>query len=63
MPLPANNTAWPPPALDQISKDMSVWSALYSNDMATLSQAYGAQASGLSRRERAGMIQRVIWFF
>ena len=63
MPLPANNTAWPPPALDQISKDMSVWSALYSNDMATLSQAYGAQASGLSRRERAGMIQRVIRFF
>lgn len=63
MPLPAKNTAWPPPALEQINKDMTVWSALYSNDMGSLSQAYGAAASGMSRRERKGMIQRVIRFF
>lgn len=63
MPLPAKNTAWPPPALDQIRKDMDVWSSLYSNDMAALSTAYGTKANGMSRPDRQGLIQRVIRFF
>ena len=46
MPLPLNNTAWPPAELDNILPKLREYSALYSNDTDTLGDIYAGANSG-----------------
>lgn len=58
MPLPLNNTAWPPAELDNILPKLREYSALYSNDTDTLGDIY-ARANG----GRKGVLGRLrTWF-
>ncbi|HEY9409336.1 MAG TPA: phage portal protein [Pseudonocardia sp.] len=67
MPLPPNNTAWPPVQLAAISPSLATWSAWYTGDPDALHKAYSSDASAARERpsQRAnGVVGRLSrWFW
>ncbi|GAA3705454.1 hypothetical protein GCM10023081_46860 [Arthrobacter ginkgonis] len=65
MPLPANQTAWPPAELDQMRAKWDEWSAWYSSDTDALTDVYtsadaDATRDGLARRAAKAVV-RFFW--
>lgn len=61
MPLPANNTTWPPQEWQPIFHDMKTWEAWWSGDTNKLWNAYHNTHTPPQRRNLAGLIQRFFW--
>lgn len=64
MPLPANDTAWPPPALNQVLPAMAAWDAWWTGDTAALEAAY-TKAPNAARPSQysGGVVGTVARFF
>lgn len=69
MPLPENNTAWPPPEYRTALRRISEWSAWYGGDPEDLARTYGGtyanvRPSDRPSQYRGGMVGKVArWFW
>lgn len=65
MPLPANNTPWPPKEWQPILNELSTWEAWWSGDPAKLWRAYHNHATGADKTVRSGgfvnAMRRFFW--
>ncbi|WP_276670276.1 phage portal protein [Schaalia cardiffensis] len=63
MPLPANNTPWPPKEWHPIFTDYRTWEAWWTGDTHKLWAAYHNDTNPLTSRRRgiAGFVQRFFW--
>ncbi|WP_181150341.1 MULTISPECIES: phage portal protein [unclassified Arthrobacter] len=61
MPLPTENTKWPPAPYDQLQKDVRKWNAWYMGDVDTLAGLYGRRddRSTLARVGLIGVAKRM----
>lgn len=60
MPLPANNTVWPPKQLEAITPKLNEWAAWYESNTDSLTTVYTKQPANV-RRGVIGAVKRFFW--